>query len=192
MDADGAVQEQDVMDGDATSIEDGRTRCAWVRDRAEHYFFHDAEWGRLPDADAACFERVLLACFERETALVDVLDQRLDIFEAFAEWDCATVADADDGALGGLADRGGVFSDRGRLGWLRDVAKACVAVGKEFKGLRAYFLAMPALTPEEQISDVCARLPGFEKVDAARLIQMVGCVGGSIEQLSHERDCWIY
>ena len=189
MSVDEAVQESGRG---APALEDGRTRCPWVRGRPEHYFFHDAEWGRLPDSDEACFERVLLTCFERDTPLVDVLDQRLDVYEAFAGWDCAAVAGADDAALDALTARGGIFADRARLGWIRDVAASCQAITKQFKGLRSYFLAMPALLPEEQLEDVCARFAGFEKDDAARLIQMVGCVGGSLEQLSHDRDCWIY
>lgn len=176
----------------AEALEDGRTRCSWVRGRPEHYVFHDAEWGRLPDVETPVFERVLLTCFERGSSLVEVLDQRMEIYEAFHEWDVAKTAEMSDADLDALVERGGVFADRDRLGWISDVARSCVAIVKEFKGLRDYFLAMPGLTPEEQLGDVSARFAGFDKDDAARLIQNVGCVGGSIQQLSHERDCWIY
>ena len=184
--------EQVVDVGSQEPVEDGRTRCAWVRGRPEHYLYHDAEWGRLPDVEVAVFEHVLVTCFERGTPLADVLDQRNEIYDACAEWDLEKVAAMSDADLDGMPDRGGVFADRGRLGWIRDVAKSCVEIKKEFKGLRDYFLAMPALMPEEQLSDVMARFSGFEKDDAARLIQNVGCVGGAIQQWSHERDCWIY
>ena len=63
---------------------------------------------------------------------------------------------------------------------------------KEFKGLRDYFLVMPGLTPEAALEDVMARFSRFGKDDAANLLQNVGRIGGSIQQLSHERDCWIY
>lgn len=188
MDTEGAVQEAPA----AEALEDGRTRCAWVRGRPEHYLFHDAEWGRLPDVEAPVFERILLTCLERDEPLVDVLLHRMEIYEAFCQWDYEAAAQLSDADLDALAACGGLLGDRDRLAWLRVVAAACVALKKEFKGVRDYFLAMPSLTPEEQLEDVAARFPGFEKEDAARLIQMLGCVGGSIPQLSHDRDCWIY
>ena len=181
-----------IAEGTAQDLEDGRTRCAWVRDRPEHYLFHDAEWGRLPQDELPCFELVMLSCFTRDMPLVDVLDQRMPIFEAFAEWDYETVAKADDAALQAMVERGGLFASVDRLKWIRDVAAACVDLKGEFKGVRQYFLAMPAMDAEEQLENVAARFPGFTPEDAARLIQMMGCVGGAIEQWSHERDCWIY
>jgi 3-methyladenine DNA glycosylase Tag len=181
-----------IETGAQNDLEDGRTRCAWVRGRPEHYLFHDAEWGRLPQEELPCFELVMLSCFERDFPLVEVLDQRMAIWEAFAEWDYEKVAAAEDGALEALGDRGGVFADVDRMKWIRDVAAACCELKKEFKGVREYFLAMPALDAEAQIGDVVGRFPGFTAEDAARLIQTMGCVGGAIQEWSHERDCWIY
>ncbi len=177
---------------EAETLEDGRTRCAWVRGRPEHYFFHDAEWGRLPDGDEACFERVLLACFERDVPLGEVLDCRQAIYESLGEWDAAVLSGLSDGDLDGLAEGDGLLGDRARLGWLRDVAGSVVEIAKEFKGLRSYLLVMPSMDAEGQIADVVSRFAGFTKTDAATLLQAAGCIGGSIEQWSHERDCWIY
>ena len=176
------ASEMETLDGSvensaANPLEDGRTRCAWVRGRPEHYLFHDAEWGRTPQDELPCFEMVLFACFERDFPLVEVLDERMAIWEAFAEWNYETVAAAEDGAIEALADRGGIFGSVERMKWLRDVAGACVELKKEFKGVRDYFLAMPGLDAEEQIQNVQARFPGFDEDDAARLIQMIGCVG---------------
>jgi 3-methyladenine DNA glycosylase Tag len=197
MDDDVPVTELETLDGlivanRADSSEDGWTRCAWVRGRPEHYLFHDAEWARLPQEELACFELVMLACLERDLPLVDVLDQRTAIFEALSEWDYAALAQADDAALEALVARGGIFAGLDRLKWIRDVARACVELKSEFKGVREYFLAMPALGAEDQLADVSARFPEFTNGDAARLIQMLGCVAGARQQLSHERDCWIY
>jgi 3-methyladenine DNA glycosylase Tag len=196
MSVDEAVIEADAGQGDGSEVaqplEDGRTRCAWVRGRPEHYLFHDAEWGRLPDVELPCFELVMLSCFERDIPLVDVLDQRMAIYEAFGEWDYEAVAGADDASLESLCDRGGLFGSVDGLKWIRDVAAACVELKKDFKGVRDYFLAMPGLDAEAQIQDVTARFPNFTAEDAARLIQTMGCVGGAVQQWSHERDCWIY
>jgi 3-methyladenine DNA glycosylase Tag len=187
-----AEAEHDDGAAAAQPLEDGRTRCAWVRGRPEHYLFHDAEWGRLPDVELPCFELVMLSCLQRDLPLVDLLDHRMAIYEAFGEWDYEAVAGADDATLEALVERGGIFGSLDRLTWIRDVAGACVELKKEFKGVRDYFLAMPALDAEAQIQDVTARFPGFTGDDAARLIQMMGCVGGAVQQWSHERDCWIY
>jgi len=171
--------------------EDGRTRCAWVRGHPDHYFFHDAEWGRLPDTDGPCFERVLLTLLQRELPLVEVLDSRAEMHEALNSWDPASLAGASNEMLDGLRERGGLFDDATRLRRLRDAAKACVELAGEFKGLRGYFLIMPGMTAAEQLDDVVGRLPGFTKLEAADLIQMMGCVGGCLETDSHDRDCWI-
>ncbi len=187
----GAVDQAGGSDA-APTLEDGRTRCSWVRGRPEHHLFHDAEWGRLPDTEAPVFERVLFTCLSRGLPLVDVLDQRMAIFEAFAEWDYEKVAAMTDEEMDALTARGGVFADGGALRRIRDAATSCIAIKNEFKGLLDYFLTMPALLPEEQLTDVAARFSGFDKDDAARLIQLMGCVGGSVQQWSHERDCWIY
>jgi len=192
-----AVSEMETLEGSIEQVtvqelEDGRTRCAWVRGRPEHYLFHDAEWGRMPQDELPCFELVMLSCLERDFPLVEILDQRMAIFEAFAEWNYEAVAKFDDAALEAMVERGGVFGSVDRLKWIRDVAAACVALKSEFKGVREYFLAMPAMDAEEQLENVAARIPGFSAEDAARLIQMMGCVGGAIEQWSHQRDCWIY
>lgn len=170
-----------------TAATDGRTRCAWVRDHPRHYLFHDAEFGRLPDSDPPCFERVLLACLSREATLTDLLDARMEIYEAFGEWDAAAVAGADDAALDALSQRGGIFADKALLRFVRDVAASCVATAKEYRTLRDYFLALPSLTPEETLLEMQARFTGFTKEDAANLMELMGTVPNG----SHDRDCWI-
>ncbi len=182
--------ESDAVESDAGSEpeEDGRTRCSWARGRPQHYFFHDAEFGRLPDSDPPLFELVLLTCFWRDMPLGDALDQRTEIYEAFAEWDMKTVAEADDGALDDLAGRGGIFEDRERLGWIRDVARACAETAEEYKELRNYILALPSLASADKLEEAMSRFPGFTKDDAANLFVLTGAV----ENDPHERDCWIF
>lgn len=183
-----ATAATDSTDGAAgLPAEDGRTRCAWVRGHPRHYGFHDAEFGRLPDGDEPCFELVLLACFQRQAELVDVLDLRDAIYEAFAAWNAEAVAGASDEDLASLTERGGPFADRAFLGWVRDVAQSCVETGKEYRGLRNYFLALPSLTPEETLAEMQHRFAGFTKEDAANLLQLVG----SVQECAHDRDCWI-
>ena len=168
--------------------DDGRTRDAWVRGHPDHYDFHDAEYGRIPDADPPCFERVLLACFQRDRTLVEVLDQRLDVFEFSNEWDMDAVAGAEDGALSEAAGRGGIFADLDRLKWVRDVAQACQATRDDYKELREYFLAQRWMPAEERLDEMVARFPGFTRQDAANLIMLMDLANG----FGHDRDAWIY
>lgn len=176
-----------VADRDAGGAEgDGRTRCSWVQGRPEHHAFHDAEWGMIPDDDVLARERLLLTCFQRDMPLADVLDHRQEIAEAFQGADLAKVAAMDDAALAAVAARGGIFAERARLAWVRDVAAAGAETAKQAKEFREYLLAVRFLSHEDQIADMTARFPGFTRLDAARLMENFGTVEGS----SHERDCW--
>lgn len=172
--------------GTADPREDGRTRCSWVRGRPEHHDFHDAEYGMIPDDEGHAQERLLLVCLQRDLPLADVLDHRDAVHAAFQGWDLAKVAALDDAALGAVTARGGPFADRDRLAWIRDVAAAAAETAKASKGLREYFLAVRFLDPEAQIADMTRRFPGFGRLDAAHLMEILGLAAGS----SHERDCW--
>jgi len=171
----------------AVAQDDGRTRCSWVAGRPEHHFFHDAEFGMVPDVDDLTRERVFLACLQRDMPLVDALDQRDAMWAAFKGYDGKALDSLDDAWVAATSGAGGVLGDRARLAWMRDVAKAVVAIAKEYKDqLRDYFLAVRFLTADEQFADITARFPGFTRDDAANLMALVGTVEG----MPHERDCW--
>jgi 3-methyladenine DNA glycosylase Tag len=174
---------------DYSHLEDGRTRSPWVQGHPQHYFFHDAEYGRLPDSDRPCFERVLQACLLRDFSLVDILDQRMELFDVTDQWNVDALADADDDTLFALTERGGIFADREQLAWLRDVAKACQETAKEYKSLRNYFLALPSMDATTTLLEIQARFPAFTRDDAAALMQLVGAVD---DHSAHVRDGWLY
>jgi len=176
--ADDAAQAPDL------SGEDGRTRCAWVAGRPAHYAFHDAEWGQIPDDDAYARERLALCCLTRDAELPDALDRRDGLWEAFAGYEQAKVAAFDDAAIDAIAAKAG--TDRARIAWVRDVLTAADETAKASKGLREYLLAVRWLSHAEQIEDMTARFPGFTREDAARWMEMCG----TVENCSHERDCW--
>jgi 3-methyladenine DNA glycosylase Tag len=175
---------EDASETAATA--DGRTRCSWVAGRPEHYAYHDAEWGAIPDDDVYARERLLLTCFERDLPRAEVLDHRDEIWSALCGADLAKVAAMDDAALGAVAAKGGVLADRARLTWIRDVAAAGAETAKTCKEFREYLLAVRFLAHEAQIGDMLARFPGFTRLDAARLMENFGTVEGC----AHERDCW--
>lgn len=165
---------------------DGRTRCAWAEGHPQHDTFHDAEWGMIPDDDAYARERLLLTCFQRDLPLAQVLDLRDAIWTAFHGADLAKVAAMDDAALDALAAAKTVPGDRARLAWVRDVAAAGAETTKQSKEFREYLLAIRFQDRETQIADMTARFPGFDRIDAARLMENFGIGEGS----PHDRDCW--
>jgi len=171
----------------AIALDDGRTRCSWVAGRPEHHFFHDAEFGMIPDVDDLARERVFLACLQRDMPLVEALDVRDAMWAAFKGYDSKTLDALDDAWIAATAAQGGALGDKARLAWLRDVAKTVVATAKEYKDqLREYFLAVRFLTADEQFADITARFPGLTRDDAANLMALAGTVEG----MPHERDCW--
>jgi 3-methyladenine DNA glycosylase Tag len=170
----------------AHPLEDGRTRCSWVAGRPEHYAFHDAEYGMIPDTDDLARERVVLACLMRDMPLVEALASRDALWDAFKGYDVKALEALDDAWLDAAAAKGGALADKKRLAWLRDVAKTVAATTKDYKDFREYFLAVRFITSEEQFAEMCSRFPGFTKADAANLMELAGTVEG----MPHERDCW--
>ena len=164
---------------------DGRTRCAWAAAHPEHHAFHDAEWGMVPDDEAYARERLVMTCLQRSLPLSAVLDRRAAIWNALHGCDLAKIGAMDDAALAAAADAG-VPADRTTLAWIRDVAAAGAETAKQCKEFREYVLAVRFLAREEQIADMVARFPGFDRLDAARLMENFGTGEGP----SHERDCW--
>ena len=142
----------------------------------------------IPDTDDLCRERLFLTCLQRDMPLVEVLDHRLELWEAFGGYDLAKMGASNDAALDGLVARGGVFADRARLVWLGEVAAAAAATASLYKPaeFREYVLDVRFLPAEQQIEDMTARFPGFTKYDAANLMENLGLVEGA----PHERDCW--
>lgn len=170
----------------ADPLEDGRTRCTWVAGHPEAYAFHDAEFGMIPDTDDFARERVFLACLERDMPLAEALRHRDALWAAFKGYDTKALEALDDSWVAGTSAQGGALADKARLAWMRDVAKAIVALVKETKDLREYFLGVRFLPSAEQMTDIQGRFPGFTKTDAANLMELAGTVEG----VPHERDCW--
>jgi 3-methyladenine DNA glycosylase Tag len=166
--------------------EDGRTRCTWVAGAPRHYAFHDAEFGMIPDTDDLARERAVLAALMHDLPLVEVLDHRQALWDAFKGYDVKALEALDDAWIDSTAARGGFLADRARLARLRSIAVAVASTTKEYKDFREYLLAVRFLPAQEQFAEMTDRFPGFEKQDAANLMELAGTVEG----LPHERDCW--
>ena len=71
---------------------DGRQRCWWPGDDPLYVDYHDAEWGRPEETDAALLEKVILEGFQAGLSWITVLRKRAAFREHFDGFDPETVA----------------------------------------------------------------------------------------------------
>ncbi|MCC9203687.1 DNA-3-methyladenine glycosylase I [Arthrobacter sp. zg-Y769] len=84
---------------------DGRLRCGWALASADYRHYHDTEWGRPVQGEAALFERLSLEAFQSGLSWITILRKREAFRAAFAGFDPQAVAAFDD------ADRARLLSD---------------------------------------------------------------------------------
>lgn len=96
--------------------EDGVARCPWagaepglLRD------YHDQEWGRAIDGDAAWFERLTLEAFQSGLSWATILRKRPAFREAFDGFDPARVAAYDDADVARLMADAGIVRNRAKV-----------------------------------------------------------------------------
>jgi DNA-3-methyladenine glycosylase I len=87
--------------------EDGLARCPWAAGDPVNRAYHDTEWGRPIEGEAAWFERLTLEAFQSGLSWLTILNKRENFRVAFAGFDADTVA-AYDGA-----DRERLMADAG-------------------------------------------------------------------------------
>lgn len=110
--------------------EDGVARCPWAAAPGPMREYHDTEWGRPVEGEAAWFERLSLEAFQSGLSWAVVLRKRPAFRAAFAGFDADTVAGFDD------VDRDRLMSDAGIV---RNRAKieATIANAAAVRALRA-------------------------------------------------------
>nr|WP_231709116.1 DNA-3-methyladenine glycosylase I [Arthrobacter sp. zg-Y895] len=86
---------------------DGRLRCGWALASEDYQHYHDTEWGRAVEGEAALFERLSLEAFQSGLSWITILRKREAFRAAFAGFDPQAVAAFDD------ADRARLLSDAG-------------------------------------------------------------------------------
>lgn len=67
-------------------------RCAWAGNDALYVSYHDEEWGRPLDGEAALFERISLEGFQAGLSWLTILRKRPAFRQAFAGFDVDEVA----------------------------------------------------------------------------------------------------
>lgn len=108
--------------------EDGLLRCPWagaepglMRD------YHDQEWGRAIDGDAAWFERLTLEAFQSGLSWATILRKRPAFREAFDGFEPARVAAYDDADVARLMADAGIVRNRAKV--LAAITNARATVG---------------------------------------------------------------
>ncbi len=71
---------------------DGRQRCGWAVASADYERYHDEEWGRPVEGEAALFERLSLEAFQSGLSWITILRKRDAFRRAFAGFDPVAVA----------------------------------------------------------------------------------------------------
>lgn len=109
--------------------EDGVTRCPWagtepglMRD------YHDVEWGRAIDGDAAWFERLTLEAFQSGLSWATILRKRPAFRAAFDGFDPERVAAYDDDDVERLMADAGIVRNRAKVLAAITNARAVVAL----------------------------------------------------------------
>ena len=127
--------------------EDGLARCPWggagiLRD------YHDSEWGRPIQGEAAMFERLSLEGAQAGLSWLTILNKRERYREVFAGFDVDRVAALSDHDLDVLLLDPGIVRHRGKIASVRTNARAAIALRAE-GGLEAFVASFaPAATPE--------------------------------------------
>ena len=79
--------------------DDGLARCPWAAGHPVNREYHDTEWGRSIQGEAAHLERLTLEAFQSGLSWLTILRKRQGFRRAFAAFDPDTVADFDDSVL---------------------------------------------------------------------------------------------
>ena len=116
--------------------EDGLARCPWGAGTPDYVAYHDDEWGRPVQGEAAHFERLTLEGFQSGLSWLTILRKRPHFREAFDGFDADTVAAYDDGDRARLMADAGIVRNRLKIDAAIVNARAVVAL-REDGGLPA-------------------------------------------------------
>ncbi|MDM7989896.1 DNA-3-methyladenine glycosylase I [Arthrobacter sp. zg-Y877] len=181
---------------------DGRLRCGWALASADYQHYHDTEWGRAVEGEAALFERLSLEAFQSGLSWITILRKREAFRAAFAGFEPRAVAafgDADRQRL--LADAG-IVRNAAKIDAVINNARALLELpaNESLGGLLARYRApadspapktlddVPAATPDSAALAKDLKKRGFRfvgPVTAYAMLQATGYVN------DHLADCWV-
>ncbi len=181
---------------------DGRLRCGWALASEDYQHYHDTEWGRVVQGEAALFERLSLEAFQSGLSWITILRKREAFRTAFAGFDPQAVAafgDADRARL--LADPG-IVRNGAKIDAVINNARALLALPdtESLGGLLARYRAPEGRPAPQNLEDVPAatadsaalakelKKRGFRfvgPITAYAMLQATGYVN------DHLAGCWV-
>jgi DNA-3-methyladenine glycosylase I len=136
--------------------EDGVARCPWGARPGPMRVYHDEEWGRPVDGEAALFERLTLEAFQSGLSWSTILAKRPAFREAFAGFDADAVAAYDQRDVDRLLADARIVRNRAKV--LAAITNARAVVELRADGGLAAFVA--GYAPAEPLApETTADLP---------------------------------
>lgn len=126
------------MDTGLVVGDDGITRCWWSGEDRLYRSYHDDEWGRPQDDDAALFEKICLEGFQSGLSWLTILRKRDNFRTAFAGFDPTLVAGFDDDDVERLMTDVGIVRNRAKILSTINNASRCLDLIQEHGSLAAY------------------------------------------------------
>ncbi|GAB3539468.1 DNA-3-methyladenine glycosylase [Arthrobacter tecti] len=157
----------------AVTGSDGRLRCGWAVSSSDYEQYHDTEWGRPVNGEAALFERISLEAFQSGLSWITILRKREAFREAFANFDPRAVAAFDDDDVARLLADAGIVRNRAKILATIANAQALLALpeGITLGGILAAHQPPPKAAPAD-LADVPAVVP--ESVALAKALRSHG------------------
>jgi DNA-3-methyladenine glycosylase I len=108
--------------------EDGLARCPWGDSDPVMRAYHDEEWGRPVEGEAAYLERLTLEAFQSGLSWRTILMKRPAFRTAFHDFDADRIAAFDDTDVARLMDDVGIVRNRMKVNAAITNARATVAL----------------------------------------------------------------
>ncbi|MEZ5097720.1 MAG: DNA-3-methyladenine glycosylase I [Nocardioides sp.] len=169
---------------------DGLARCPWGASTPDYERYHDGEWGRPVDGEAAHLERLTLEAFQSGLSWLTILRKRPAFRAAFAGFDADAVAAYDERDVARLMADAGIVRNRRKIEAAIVNARATVVLRAE-GGLPALLerfrpeprpapvaLAdIPAATAESTALSAALKRAGFAFVGPTTMYALMQAIG---------------
>jgi DNA-3-methyladenine glycosylase I len=131
--------------------DDGIARCPWAV--GDNLPYHDDEWGRPVQGEAAVFERLTLEAFQSGLSWLTILRKRPAFRTAFDGFDVEKIAAYDDAKLAALMEDPGIVRNRQKVEAARINARSALALRGD-GGLEEFVWSFkPEQTPAPETSE---------------------------------------
>jgi DNA-3-methyladenine glycosylase I len=117
---------------------DRRRRCPWPGEDDLYLEYHDTEWGRAEESDAAFFEKLALEGFQAGLSWITVLRKRAAFRQHFAGFDPQAVAKFGERHIARMLADPRIIRHRGKIESAIGNARRCLEVIDEFGSMAAY------------------------------------------------------